>query len=182
MWETMSTIIDDVLAHFAQRGHLEYGESVTQLEHALQTAALAQREGAPTTLVAAALLHDIGHLLHEEDAAERGIDAGHEESGAAYLSGHFQSAAIEPGRLHVAAKRYLCAVDASYLSGLSPASAHSLELQGGPFSEREAAEFMRQPYAEHAVLLRHWDDCGKIPGLDGPTIDHFVPHLRACLL
>ncbi len=178
----MSAILDDVFAHFAQRGHLEYGESVTQLEHALQTATLAESEGAPATLVAAALLHDIGHLLQDEDAALRNIDAGHEESGAAYLSGHFQSAAIEPGRLHVAAKRYLCAVDAAYLADLSPASVHSLKLQGGPFSDREATAFIRQAHAMDAVRLRRWDDCGKVPDLVVPPIDHFVPHLQASLL
>ena len=116
----MDTAINDVLERFKQRGHLEYGESVTQLQHALQTAVLAEGAGASDTLVAAALLHDFGHLLHAEDAADRGIDACHEESGAAYLASRFQPAATEPGRLHVAAKRYLCAVDAAYLSGFRP--------------------------------------------------------------
>ena len=114
----MDTAINDVTERFKQRGHLEYGESITQLQHALQTAVLAESAGTSNTLIAAALLHDFGHLLHAEDAADHGIDACHEESGAAYLASRFQPAAIGPGRLHVAAKRYLCAVDAAYLSSL----------------------------------------------------------------
>lgn len=177
----MDAIIEDVLLRFNQRGHLEYGESVTQLQHALQTAFLAESEGAASTLIAAALLHDFGHLLHAEDAAERGIDACHEESGAAYLEAHFQPAVIEPGRLHVAAKRYLCAVDASYLRDLSPASKRSLELQGGAYTREESTAFANRPYAQQAVRLRRWDDGGKVPNLCLPPIEHFIPALQAGL-
>ncbi len=178
----MSTIIDDILLRFDQRGHLAYGESVTQLEHALQTAALAESERAPATLVAAALLHDFGHLLHAEEAAEKGIDARHEESGAVYLRPYFQPSVIEPGRLHVAAKRYLCAVDPTYLKGLSEASVRSLALQGGPYTQDEATAFAGLPHWDEAVRLRRWDDDGKIPDLVIPPIEHFVPALKAGLL
>ena len=177
----MDTAINDVLERFKQRGHLEYGESVTQLQHALQTAVLAEGAGASDTLVAAALLHDFGHLLHAEDAADRGIDACHEESGAAYLASRFQPAATEPGRLHVAAKRYLCAIDAAYLSGLSPASQRSLDLQGGPYTSAESDAFANLPYAQEAVQLRRWDDCGKVPDMSLPPIEYFIPALEASL-
>jgi [1-hydroxy-2-(trimethylamino)ethyl]phosphonate dioxygenase len=174
-------IIDKILARFDERGHLEYGESVTQLDHALQTAALAVAAGADDHLVSAALLHDFGHLLHDEEAAESGYDARHEEAGANFLATYFVEAAVEPGRLHVQAKRYLCAVDATYFSTLSAASVRSLELQGGPFSAAEATSFAENPHFRAALTLRRWDDLGKQQGLEIAPIDYYIPHLKASL-
>ena len=137
-------IVEEILELFAARGAAAYhGEAVSQEEHALQAAELAEREGAPDALVVAALLHDVGHLLdgQDEDLAVRGVDGRHEEEGCAWLSRHFGPEVTEPIRLHVAAKRYLCAVDPSYLAGLSPASRLSLKLQGGPMNPDEVAAF-----------------------------------------
>jgi predicted HD phosphohydrolase len=136
-------------------------------EHGLQAAHFAQAEGAPETLVVAALLHDIGHLLEAvPDAIEEWtLDARHEELGARWLARHFDAAVAEPVRLHVPAKRYLCATDASYLSRLSSASVHTLKLQGGPMSAAEALQFEAQPFWREALRLRHWDDQGKVAGL-----------------
>src|SRR5262249_4343349 len=117
--------IDSLFTLFREKGNGAYfGEAVTETEHALQCAHLAEQSGAPPELIAAALLHDVGHLLHglPEDAAERGLDGRHEEEGAAWLRGHFGPAVVDPVRLHVAAKRYLCAVEPDYHAGLSEAS------------------------------------------------------------
>jgi phosphonate degradation associated HDIG domain protein len=159
---------DTLLDLFARRGRDGYfGERVTQAEHALQAAALAEAEGAPPALIVAALLHDVGHLIHSggEDIAERGVDARHEAIGAAHLARLFGPAVVEPVRLHVPAKRYLCAIDQAYWAELSPASKLSLELQGGIFSADEAEAFARRPHAQGAVRLRRWDDRAKIVGL-----------------
>ena len=174
------TIVDEILGLFARRGAAAYhGESVSQTEHALQAAERAEREGAPDHLVVAALLHDLGHLLdgQDEDLAERGIDGGHEEAGCAWLSRHFGPEVTEPIRMHVAAKRYLCAVDRSYLDGLSPASRLSLSLQGGPMSAPESAAFESHPAHGDAVRLRRWDDAAKVPGLDLPGLEHYRDRL-----
>ena len=123
-------VVDDLSELFAQRGNSLYGgEAVTQREHALQAARLAEKSGADAELITAALLHDIGHLLHEfpDDAADDGVDDRHEELGERWLSRHFGPAVTEPVRLHVAAKRYLCAVEADYFSELSPTSVQSLQ-------------------------------------------------------
>jgi gamma-butyrobetaine dioxygenase len=151
-----------------------HGEAVSQAEHALQAADLAEREGAPDPLIVAALLHDVGHLLdgQDEDLAVRGIDGRHEEAGCAWLAQHFGPEVTEPIRLHVAAKRYLCTVSPSYLDGLSPASRLSLSVQGGAMSDEERAEFESNPAHGDAVRLRHWDDTAKVPGLDVPGLDH----------
>src|SRR5271169_2032775 len=127
------TIVDTILELFARRGQATYhGEAVSQAEHALQAAELAEREGAPDRLVVAALLHDVGHLLEgqDEDLAHRGVDGRHEEAGCTWLSTHSGPEVTEPIRLHVAAKRYLCAVDPAYLAGLSPTSRLSHSLKG----------------------------------------------------
>lgn len=177
-------IVEQILALYHQRGDAMYGgEAVTQTEHALQAAHLAEAEGSPATLIVAALLHDIGHLVHDlpENAADLGVDDRHEALGAQWLGAHFGPAVTEPGKLHVDAKRYLCAVDPRYLARLSPASVQSLALQGGPMSEREARAFESLPFAKDAVKLRRWDDEAKIPGWSVPSLEHYRSHLQKCL-
>jgi phosphonate degradation associated HDIG domain protein len=175
-------VIDEIARLFAERGGaLYFGEAVSEAEHALQAAAAAERDGASNAQIAAALLHDIGHLMHDlgEDVARRGIDARHEDVGADWLARHFGPDVAEPVRLHVPAKRYLCAVEPGYLDGLSPASRESLRLQGGPFTAEEAAEFARHPYARRAAALRRWDDEAKVPDLVTPNFDYFRQYLEA---
>jgi phosphonate degradation associated HDIG domain protein len=169
---------------FATRGSDEYhGEAVSQIEHALQSAMLAETEGAPVAEIAAALLHDIGHLLHGhgEDAAERGIDDAHEALGQRFLEKAFRPDVTEPVRLHVAAKRYLAATRPEYAAKLSPASARSLELQGGPMSPEECRRFEAMPFSESALRLRIWDDEAKVPGLPTPPLAHYAKCLKECL-
>jgi phosphonate degradation associated HDIG domain protein len=175
-------VIDAIFTTFARRGSAAYlGEPVSLTEHMLQTAMAAEHDGADPVMVASALLHDYGHLVHElpEDAADHGIDTEHEEAGAAWLERHFVRRVTEPLRLHVLAKRYLCATEPDYLRSLSAASLHSLQLQGGPCSPVEVAVFRRNPYADDAVLLRRWDDVGKIAGLATPPLEHYRPALEA---
>ncbi|MEO0802253.1 MAG: phosphonate degradation HD-domain oxygenase [Cyanobacteria bacterium J06642_2] len=173
--KTIST--DDIAAIFERKGSDRYGETaVSQLEHALQCAALAEFVDASPASIAASLLHDVGHLLHGlgQDAAERGIDDRHEYRALPYLKSQFSPAVTEPIRLHVDAKRYLCAIDENYWSTLSPASKLSLELQGGIFSVEEAREFGDRPYAQDAMQLRIWDDKAKVEGLVTPDLKHFL--------
>jgi len=180
----MSTIVDEILTKFRAYGSGAYlGEPVSMTEHMLQSAYAAEQEDAPPRLVAAALLHDYGHFIHDlpEDSAEHGVDTQHEEVAHAFLSKHFGPEIAEPIRMHVAAKRYLCAVEPEYMDELSPASILSLELQGGPYSDEEVAEFERSPYAEDAVRLRRWDDVGKLAGLETPDLEHYRPVLEAAL-
>jgi phosphonate degradation associated HDIG domain protein len=171
----------DVLGSEAGAAH--YGEGVSQREHALQTAWLAEQAGAPAVLIAAALLHDIGHLLHglPEDIASQGIDGHHEDVGAAWLERHFLPAAVAPVRLHVAAKRYLVATEPDYGATLSPASTRSLALQGGPMDAEECRAFRALPGAADAVALRRWDDAAKQVGLATPPLSRWRPHLCAAL-
>jgi phosphonate degradation associated HDIG domain protein len=178
------SIVEKICELFATKGHAAYvGEPVSQLEHALQAAHYAEQDGASDALVTAALVHDIGHLVHKlpEDAADRGIDTRHEMLGAAWLARYCGAEVTEPIRLHVPAKRYLCATDPHYLGQLSPASVQSLGLQGGPFSAAEIAQFQRNPHYQDAVALRRWDDRAKIPGLQVPPLDHYRPRLARTL-
>ena len=148
-------------------GEAYFGEPVTVLEHSLQSAWFVRNKGGDDALVTAALLHDVGHLLHSEgeDVAGRGIDTRHEELAAKALAQHFPAEVLDPIRMHVAAKRYLCFANPRYVASLSPASVESLALQGGPMTTEEAAEFMALPHAEQAVALRHADDAAKVAGL-----------------
>lgn len=176
--------VDEVIDLFRQGGGERYfGEAITQSEHALQSAWLAEKAGASPALIGAALLHDIGHLLHGlgEDIADEDIDARHEAVGAAYLAQRFNTELVAAVSLHVMAKRYLVGTDPAYAANLSPASVHSLELQGGPMGPEEAAEFAAKKAAAGAIALRRWDDEAKIVGLKTPDFAHFRPYLEASL-
>lgn len=162
-------------------GHEQYGsEPVSQLEHALQCATLASHANASKSLVVACLLHDVGHLIHNlgEDIAAKGLDDRHECRAVLYLAPKFPAAITEPIRLHVDAKRYLCAVNPDYWQSLSFASKRSLELQGGIFSPQEASRFIQRPYAKDAVQLRIWDDQAKVPGQQTLNLNDFQPVLK----
>lgn len=173
--------LEEIRAAFSRRGSDNYGEGVSQLEHALQCAACAERDGASPALIAATLLHDIGHLLHNlpQDIADRGVDTEHESLGSAWLSQHFGPDVTEPVRLHVAAKRYLATVENGYYELLSAASIQSLKLQGGLMSPEEARKFEAERYAPDAIKLRRWDDEGKIVGAKTPDLAHFERFVRA---
>ena len=166
---------------FASEGLAGYlGEDVTQAVHMLQTAALAERDGAGDALIAAALLHDVGHFTGAVTGQDlmRGTDNRHSEQGAAWLARWFGPEVTEPVRLHVDAKRYLCATEPSYLEVLSPASIYTLGVQGGPMQDAELAEFEASPHAADACRVRRWDDAAKDPDAPVPPFDHFRPVLR----
>lgn len=171
---------DQLMALLRTGGAVAYfGEPVSQLEHALQAAAEAERACAPDALVVAALLHDVGHLVHglPEDVARHGVDGRHEVAAERWLSERFSRVVTEPIRLHVAAKRYLCAIEPSYLDALSDASKDSLILQGGPMSPHEVHVFEQHPFARDAVALRRWDDAAKVPGRGVPGLEHYADRL-----
>jgi len=171
------SVAEEILALYAARGAGAYfGERVSMTEHALQSAYCAQQAGASESLVLAALLHDVGHLLAQvpDDLADWTADAHHEASGARWLAQRFPPAICEPVRLHVAAKRYLCATDAQYFAKLSSASVHTLKLQGGPMSAHEVAQFEAERYFTEAVRVRRWDDAGKVAGLKTPQLAEYL--------
>jgi phosphonate degradation associated HDIG domain protein len=176
-----NAIVQKIITLFNDQGDSEYGgEPVTQGEHALQAAHLALTEGAASSLVAASLLHDIGHLLHAlpDDAPEQGIDDLHEELGNRFLIKYFTPAVSEPVHLHVAAKRYLCAVEPAYFALLSEPSVISLHLQGGPMTAEECKTFESNPYYQDAIQLRRYDDMAKIPNLSVQPIEFYAELLR----
>jgi phosphonate degradation associated HDIG domain protein len=169
--------LSDIRSLFEQYGALAYsGEPVTQLEHALQSGALAESEGADEELVAAAFLHDLGHLLNRqgETPTARGVDDLHQYFALPFLRPVLSDAVLEPIRLHVDAKRCLCAIDNTYFGQLSADSVRSLELQGGVFSKEEAEAFLQKPYAEDALRLRKWDDRAKEENRATPDLDHYL--------
>ena len=177
--------LEDIRRLFERQGAARYesgtSESVTQLEHALQCALLAESAGADEHLVSAALLHDVGHLLYTEDEFGSRRDDEHQNRALLLLAPLFPVPVLEPVRLHVQAKRYLCLIESGYHGGLSVASKRSLELQGGVFTRDEGGRFLAQPYAEHAVLLRRWDDLAKIKGRETPPLAHFLGIARRAM-
>ena len=181
----MALTVDDIIGLLQVQGASQYGrEAVSQQQHARQCAHLAERAGAAPELVAAALLHDLGHLLAARTPAPASAaDDLHQYLALPFLRGVFPEGVLEPIRMHVDAKRYLCHVDAAYWTSLSPASQRSLALQGGPFSAEEAAAFLMQPFAADAVALRRWDDSAKDPAAMPPGLAHYRAVLegaRAC--
>lgn len=179
-------IIQRILTVFQTSGGEIYGaEAVTQLEHVLQAASLACDSGASSVLIAAALLHDIGHLLDDEVPGDahtsdpENLDDAHEARGARWLSAHFGPEVSDPVRLHVPAKRYLCTVKPAYQDRLSPTSLQSFHDQGGTMTQAEVAEFEAEANYKAALRVRAWDDAAKVPGQHTPSIESFVPDLRA---
>jgi gamma-butyrobetaine dioxygenase len=168
---TAAEVIGELFAGPRARDHL--GEPVSIGEHMLQAAELAEASGAEGALVAAALLHDIGHLLGDSTEDRHG------EAGARWLSQWFGAAVTEPVRLHVPAKRYLCAADADYFALLSAESVRTLSLQGGPMTAAEGAAFEALPFSRDAVAVRRWDDQAKDPAVSPARFAHFVPLLEA---
>lgn len=172
----MALSIPDIVHLFETRGAAQYGsEAVSQLEHALQCAALAEAAQAAPELVAASLLHDLGHLVTDAPhQSGRDVDDVHQYLAIPFLRGVFPAAVLEPIRLHVDAKRFLCRSVPAYWDSLSPASKHSLELQGGMFSLAEAKRFLERPHAHDAVSLRRWDDLAKVPGKATPGLARYA--------
>jgi phosphonate degradation associated HDIG domain protein len=160
-------------------GSAFYGaEAITQTAHALQCASLAEQAGETPEMVAAALLHDLGHLLQASSKTE---DMRHQEVAAQALAPLMSPEVTEPIRLHVAAKRYLCAVDQRYYDTLSQASKDSLALQGGPYDSAGAEEFISQAHAEAAVRLRRYDDLAKDTNALPPPLSHYLPMVEQLL-
>lgn len=181
----MPLSLPEILDLMQRRGPAQYwAEAVSQLDHALQCAHLAELAGENDETIVAALLHDLGHLV----AAERDGAAEHDTSeddlhqyiALPFLRHLFPDGVLEPIRLHVEAKRYLCLIEPSYAATLSPASRLSLGQQGGVFTESQAEAFLRQPFADEAVRLRRYDDLAKVHGLAVPSLTYFEQHLRRC--
>ncbi len=167
---------------FHRRGAESYlGENLTIAEHMLQSAKLATEAGSTTDIIVAALLHDVGHYTHEfpENAADLGIDSQHDEAGAAVLAPWFPKTVVDCVRLHVDAKRYLCATEPEYFASLSDASKHSLSLQGGPMSSDEVAVFAQQSNLTAILNVRRWDDQAKVPGLEAGAFSDYLPQIQA---
>ncbi|WP_220791718.1 HD domain-containing protein [Gluconacetobacter dulcium] len=168
-------IVDRIYDFFAEFGGQDYGEDVSQRDHALQCACLAQRDGAPDTIVAAALLHDIGQFIDRAGAQAEmsGTDGYHEHRGGALLRPYFPSSVIAPIVMHVDAKRYLCAREPGYREGLSAASELSLRLQGGPFTPEEAEAFEKNVHFHDAIQVRRYDDAGKMQDMAVPPLESY---------
>ena len=183
----MALTTADIAELFATRATQQYGrEAVSQREHALQCAHLAEQAGEDDSAIVAALLHDLGHLLAnapESPAKElQQRDDLHQHIAIPFLRGLLPDAVIEPIRLHVDAKRYLCAAVPAYWDSLSPASKRSLELQGGPYTVTQCEAFMSQPFADVAVRLRRYDDLAKDPQAVTPNLAHFQLKLESLAL
>lgn len=175
--------LQDIEDLFVRRGGEMYaGEPVTQLEHALQTAALAESAGADDQLITAGLLHDLGHLLQDlgETPTLRGVDDVHQYASLPFLRGLFGERVLGGIRLHVDAKRWLCFSRPGYHAALSADSQRSLTLQGGVFDATQAAAFIAQPGAQDAVRLRLWDDLAKAQGADTPPLAHYLSIAARC--
>jgi phosphonate degradation associated HDIG domain protein len=181
----MGLKLADIESLFREHGHIEYsGEPVSQLEHALQAAHHAEQEGAEDALVTAAFLHDLGHLLNRlgDTPTARGVDDQHQYFAIPFLRPLFPAAVIEPIRLHVDAKRALCALEPDYYERLSEDSKRSLALQGGIFSREQTQAFLAKPHARDAIRVRRWDDAAKVPGVPTPALDRYLGIAARCAI
>ena len=178
-------IVDILSEIYATKGleTFEGDRRVTQTSHGLQTAMIAEAEGADSRMIVAGLLHDIGRIINPKDRelTDSGKDAKHEVVGQKYLEAWFGPEVTMPVKWHVAAKRYLVATDPAYSHKISAGSTRSLKGQGGVYTAEEAAAFLDQPFASEGVLLRRWDDRAKAPDADTPPFAHFVRHIERCL-
>jgi phosphonate degradation associated HDIG domain protein len=181
---SQSSPVDQIFAVFQSHGDRHYGENVSELQHALQTAEFAKQFGETEDVILCCLLHDYGHMLHNlgEDIALKGVDAKHEEIGAELLKDLFPQAILEPIRQHVAAKRYLCWKIPAYADGLSDSSRLSLQLQGGPMTDEEAQAFEANPHYEACVKVRRYDDMGKVPDMPTADLEGYRPLIEKYLL
>jgi phosphonate degradation associated HDIG domain protein len=182
----MSNVVDTIVKVFTERGSGQYGaENVTQLQHALQTAQLAEEASAPPSLIVAALVHGIGHIFENSFSDSHDLDAnlddGHEHRANTWLKRHFGSKVADPVRLHVLAKRYLCTMGGDYVKALSPTSHKSFLDQGGRMSSAEVKAFEREPELRPALELRRWDDQSKNPDRVTPGLEHFRPFIEEAL-
>ena len=179
------SVIDELEEIYATKG-LETFEGdliITHTSHGLQTAMIAEKEGASAPMIVAALLHDIGRIINPDDReiTDSGRDAKHEEVAHEFLEAWFSPEVTMPIKLHVAAKRYLVATDPTYSKKVSPGSMRSMSGQGDVLTESEAAAFIEQPYAREGVTLRRWDDRAKSPDAQTPPFEHFIPYIKECL-
>jgi phosphonate degradation associated HDIG domain protein len=179
---TTPTTVDELFALYESKGNAHYGESITQIEHALQTAALARRARASDALIVAALFHDVGHLVVDVQANSsfdlESDDDDHEALGARVLSPIFGASVAQPVALHVTAKRWRCTREPQYLAALSDASRATLVAQGGPLSDEACQRFEAHRGFHDAVALREWDDTGKVPGLEVGTLRQYEVIVR----
>lgn len=176
--------LDEIRTLFEHKGGSQYsGEPVSQLDHALQCAQLAEQAGASAELITACLLHDLGHLANDLGATPtlRGVDDKHQFHGALAMKAIFPESVRNPVLLHVDAKRYLCAAESGYWESLSADSKRSLGLQGGKFGAEEAEKFIAHPYAQDAVKLRRWDDLAKVAGVATPGLEHYLDIAASCV-
>jgi len=181
----MNPIIEKIISTFEDRGSEQYGtEAVTQLQHALQSGELAEESGAPESMVTAALMHDIGHILGSAvlpASCGHDLDDKHELVANGWIKQHFGPDVADPIRLHVIAKRYLCTKYPKYEIQLSPTSLKSYHDQGGPMKTEEMAQFENEPFYQEALELRKWDDQAKARAKATPSLSHFIPAMKSCL-
>ena len=180
---TADEIVEQILDAFATCGHLDYGENISMKEHMLQTAFLADENDEENNVVVAALLHDFGHLVCNmpNNTFEEGSDNYHEELGAKALQEWFEDDIVDAVRLHVDAKRYLCAANPKYKDKLSEASITTMAIQGGPMNKREMLAFRRKKGHRIAIRIRAYDDLGKMPEMRRPGLNYYIPRIKKCL-
>jgi len=167
-------IVDEIINKYQNNNSLYIGEKVTMTEHMIQTAMLAEENQSPTSLICACLLHDYGHFIIEDpnQLVSKSLDGRHEDIGFKFLKNYFKPEVVEPIKLHVQAKRYLCR-EKSYWNTLSEASKISLKLQGGVMNDNEAKKFITFEFHDKAILLRKYDDEGKVPNAKMKKIEQY---------